>query len=413
MELSDWVKKCPDLDHQSYTAEAYFAGYPGFEGETAVADPNGILISVVKNKLSQNPQNQIFYDMISEGLQEAWTENPDWHDTNWAQDVVRFIGLMSSAVFAGPELAHNAEWQRITTTYTLSMFQAVKALRNWPAWTRPLVHWFLPECRASRQEVSSARRLLAPVLERRARAASKAAAEGGQPTKHEDTIAWMDEAASGRPYDPVAGQLGMAMAAIMTTSQLLQQALLDICSHAELIAPLRSEAAAAVGAHGWTTAGLFHMQRLDSCVKESQRLNSLSAVNLERKAVRDVALPDGRVLRRGTNVAVSQAMMRSPAAYADPDAYDGLRFYRLRQSGGRWASAAALVSTSAEHFVFGMGKAICPGRFFAANEVKVALAVILLRYDVRLKEGYEPRMVEYGFDVMADPAPKVEVRLRR
>lgn len=341
---------------------------------------------------------------------------------------------MSSAVFAGPELAHNAEWQRITTTYTLSMFQAVKALRNWPAWTRPLVHWFLPECRASRQEVSSARRLLAPVLERRARAASKAAAEGGQPTKHEDTIAWMDEAASGRPYDPVAGQLGMAMAAIMTTSQLLQQALLDICSHAELIAPLRSEAEAAIGAHGWTTAGLFHMQRLDSCVKESQRLNSLSAgkpatpspgarrrmppadprpVNLERKAVRDVALPDGRVLRRGTDVAVSQAMMRSPAAYADPDAYDGLRFYRLRQSGGRWASAAALVSTSAEHFVFGMGKAICPGRFFAANEAKVALAVILLRYDVRLKEGYEPRMVEYGFDVMADPAPKVEVRLRR
>lgn len=123
-------------------------------------------------------------------------------------------------------------------------------------------------------------------------------------------------------------------------------------------------------------------------------------------------LPDGQVLKKGTNIAVWVEQMRSPDVYEMPDQYDGYRYLKLRENGGKWASAASLVSTSPEHFVFGMGKALCPGRFFAANEVKAGLAAILLNYDVRLKDGYRPKTVRHGFEITVDPEAKIEIKKR-
>lgn len=53
-----------------------------------------------------------------------------------------------------------------------------------------------------------------------------------------------------------------------------------------------------------------------------------------------------------------------------------------------------------------------PGRFSASNEVKIALAKILLTYDVRIPEGTTPKIVEMGFEMLSDPDAKLEVRKR-
>jgi hypothetical protein len=183
---------------------------------------------------------------------------------------------MSASVFVGEELAQNATWQQISTDYAVTMFMATRALRACPAWTRSFMHWFLPACRKCRGEVKRARRILEQELHRRGNKQKQALNEDYTPKRYDDTITWMEEIAAGRPYDPVAAQLGISMAAIVTTSELLKQVLVDICSHTELIEPLREEIQDAVRAHGWTTAGLFNMPLLDSVVKESQRLNPLS-----------------------------------------------------------------------------------------------------------------------------------------
>lgn len=131
--------------------------------------------------------------------------------------------------------------------------------------------------------------------------------------------------------------------------------------------------------------------------------------NLERKAMRDIVLPNGMTIPRGTNVAVDSSMMWDPAIYHNPSTYDGYRFLRLRQSGNAWA---ALASTSPEHIAFGIGKPVCPGRFFVNNEVKIALAKILLTYDVRILEGVKLKVVEMGFEMLSDPDAKLEIRRR-
>lgn len=264
----------------------------------------------------------------------------------------------------------------------MNTFLGIRSLRAWPAFLHPLVHWFLPELRKCRQQLRLARLMLQPIFDRRGYGQSHSTKPDKIET-FEDTIQWLEEIAAGRPYDAAAAQIAFAISAMHTTSELLKQALLDICMHPDLIPVLRDEAQKAVEESGWTTAGVFKMQLLDSAVKETQRLKPGLLVNLERKALRDVILPNGLTIPSGTNVGVDSSMMWDPAIYPDSFSYDAYRFIRLRKSGN---TAAVLASTSPEHIAFGIGKLICPGRFFASNEVKIALTKILLTYDVRIPE---------------------------
>ncbi|CAI7586534.1 unnamed protein product [Penicillium bialowiezense] len=405
----DWLKNCPDLGHQELVHDEYFAAYPGMEGQKVVTDPRKILINVTKTKLnSQNGQCELLHEHITEALDELWKSDEDWHTINWSDHAVRFIGRMSASVFVGPELARNPKWQDLTLTSTLNTFQGVRSLRAWPAALRPLVHWFLPELRTCREQLRRARLMLQPIFDHRA--SEKAACQGTeQNAKFNDTIQWMEDVAAGRPYDATGAQIAFAISAMHTTSDLLKQALLDICMHPELIPALREEAAHAIKESEWSTAGVFKMQLLDSAIKETQRLKPGSLVNLERKALRDVVLPNGMTIPRGTNIAIDSSMMWDAAIYPDPLTYDAYRFLRLRESGN---SATALASTSPEHIAFGIGKPICPGRFFATNEMKIALAKILLSYDVRLAGNVKPKVLEMGFEMLSDPEARLEVRKR-
>ncbi|WYZ42118.1 hypothetical protein EsH8_V_001013 [Colletotrichum jinshuiense] len=411
--FTEWVRTCDDLDHPKLVADEYFAYYPGFEGNKVVVDPSRMMINVTKTKLAQSSQCELFNETISEMLEEEWADAKDWKTVKWGEDAPRFVGRMSAAVFVGPQLARDPEWQKLTLTYTLNLFNSIRALRGWPWLLRPIVHWFLSECRTCRDQVKVARNILTSVLEKRARDKKEALDAGRTPVVHQDTITWMQEQAKGRPFDPAATQLAFAISAMHTTSELLRQVLLDICMHPELIQPLKDEIATAVEESGWTTAGVFKMQLLDSVIKETQRLKPGSLVNLERKALRDIRMPNGMLLPKGTNIAVDTSEMWNPSTYENPEKYDGYRFFNMRQKGGPTASTAQLVSATSDHIAFGLGKPVCPGRFFVAHEVKVALANILTKYDVRLPKGRSPKVIHYGFEMLSDPTAEIEVRKQK
>ncbi|KAJ5949225.1 hypothetical protein N7454_000809 [Penicillium verhagenii] len=315
---------------------------------------------------------------------------------------------MSASVLVGPELARDPQWQDLTLTSTTNTFMGVRALRSWPAVLRPFVHWFLPELRTCREQLKRARLLLQPVFASRSAMVSDAT-KAGIKVNYNDTIEWLEKEAGGRSFDAAAAQIAFAISAMHTTSDLLKQSLLDICTYPELIPAIRDEVKLAVEESGWTTAGVYKMRLLDIVIKESQRLKPASLVNLERKALQDVVLPNGMTISRGTKICVDSSMMWDSAVYTNPSSYDGYRFFRLRESGH---SATSLASTSPEHIAFGIRKPICPGRFFASNEVKIALAQILLNYDVRIPDGFDPTVAELGFEMSSDPQAKLDVRRR-
>lgn len=133
---------------------------------------------------------------------------------------------------------------------------------------------------------------------------------------------------------------------------------------------------------------------------------------MRRVALKEVKLSDGTVIPKNGMLAVSAHKLWDDDTYENAAAWDGYRFYKMREDPER-QTKAQLVTTAPENLAFGHGKHACPGRFFAANEVKIALIYLLLRYDWKLLEGTVPKIRYGGFSMAVDPSLKMEVKRRR
>lgn len=133
---------------------------------------------------------------------------------------------------------------------------------------------------------------------------------------------------------------------------------------------------------------------------------------MRRIALEDVKLSDGTLISKNQTLAVSSHSMWDANIHDNPDAWDGYRFYKMRESPSQ-KTTAQLVTTTPEHLAFGHGKHACPGRFFAANEIKIALIYLLLRYDWKLPDGAVPKARVSGFSLGTDPTLKMMIRRRQ
>lgn len=134
---------------------------------------------------------------------------------------------------------------------------------------------------------------------------------------------------------------------------------------------------------------------------------------MRRLATENVTLKDGRRIPKHSMVAVSAHWNWDDSIYENPDQFDGYRFYKMSQK-PETEQMSHLVATSPQHLAFGHGKHACPGRFFAANEVKIALVHILLKYDFKLDEGSPPpKIFKMGWSMQSDYQAKILVRRRK
>ena len=197
----------------------------------------------------------------------------------------------------------------------------------------------------------------------------------------------------------------------------------------------------------WTKAGLAKMIRVDSAVRESMRLSGFSSRGLVRKVMSDggITLEDGLHLSKGTNIGLSAySVHHDETIFEDPMAYDAFRFSRPREAFATsqgisiddltaedkpLANGAAtekgdnlaevlkhknlsMVSTSDTFLPFGHGRHACPGRFFAANELKLLIAYMVLNYEVK-PLAVRPLNTWLGDTVLPPMRTKVQVRRRK
>lgn len=187
------------------------------------------------------------------------------------------VTRLSSLIFLGRDFEHIKEWQAISASYTVNMFQAARVIRRWNHWLRPFVHWFLPEFKVLRAQVKRARAIIEPEVEARQRRRKQAEAEGTVPKKSLDSVDWFEDVRKGQDFDFVSGELLLSVVAIHTTSGTLTNTLLDICANPGIIEPLRREIVAVVTEDGGLQRTTLHKLKLmDSVLKESQRLHPLS-----------------------------------------------------------------------------------------------------------------------------------------
>ncbi|XP_073499645.1 cytochrome P450 4B1-like [Phyllobates terribilis] len=119
------------------------------------------------------------------------------------------------------------------------------------------------------------------------------------------------------------------------------------------------------------------------CIKESMRLYP-PVPGVARELKEPITFFDGRSLPKGTIVFLSIfCMNRSPSMWDNPEAFDPLRF-SPENSSKRHSHA---------YVPFSAGARNCIGQNFAMNEMKVAIALTLPRFELSIDPKNEPKKI--------------------
>ncbi|CAP96442.1 Fumitremorgin C monooxygenase [Penicillium chrysogenum] len=348
-------------------------------------------------------------DEANHRLQTQWTDSSEWHTVSIHDTVLALVAQMTTRAFVGAELCRNAEWLDIAINFTINRAIAVQAVQAWPWILQPVVHWFLPTCKAVRRQIQRARTILMPVLERERQTMHR---KDSSSDRIFSTLTFIDQYAQGSRYDATMAQLRLTAVSVLTTSDMVEKVLARICEHPELIQPLREEVVSVFESSGLHHKSLLKLTLMESVMKESQRLEPATLISMFRAAKKTVTLQDGTTIPKGTRLAFANDLRLDPELYPDPETFDGYRFERMRKDPEQ-AKLAPFTKTRTSHLAFGHGKHACPGRFLSCDEAKLILCHILLKYDFKALDGRVPDLHVRSMFIQRDTGGMLSVRRRQ
>ncbi|KAL1796178.1 hypothetical protein ACET3X_004718 [Alternaria dauci] len=284
-------------------------------------------------------------------------------------------------------------------------------MKQWPAWLRPITCHYTPEYRALMQ----ARKEGIEILKKHTATASQK--NGERKEKEDYIVTWISNKRPQWTENFAAQadlQLELSVAAIHTTTMAMTHLLYDLAANPKYISILRAEIKEALAASNnqYNKDCIVRMSKVDSFMMESQRLHPPGLTTFQRYVLEDVILADGTRLPKGATMAIdSSARNFDPAIWENPDQFDGLRFFKLRKQSQNKANHQ-FVASNPDNLVWGQGRHACPGRFFAANEIKTIFAMFILDFDVSFPEGAtRPDDVVNGNFIT--PSNTAEILIRR
>ncbi|KAI1283432.1 cytochrome P450 [Xylaria sp. FL0933] len=415
-----------------------------------------ILTFLLKTKATHNLQ-RIVSTLKEEFQYILETEFPaceDWTPFRIQPFMVRAVSRLSGRAFVGSTLSRSEEWMGVSVNFAVTAFIAVTKLQFFPPWMRPVAQYFVSELKTIRTDLAKAQAMLEPLIEERLSNADASASE-----TPDDFIQWLSDALpeeEKRNYFIQAKiQLLLSASSIHTTSNLTTDCIYDLAVHQEMQDVLREEIMEVFEREdAWERKdSITKLKKMDSFIKESQRLSS-NITSFIRKVMKPIDLSDGTHLPPGTSILTPLAGMSFDERYfPDPEVFDGLRFWKLRQQQQQQSptptrssspspssspsrpttppltkpttttspsTSPSTLNLNRHQFTsigdtnqnFGLGKHACPGRFFAAQEIKLILSYLLLNYDIKLRDG-EVRPKPVVFMMTKSPSQTAEVLFRR
>ncbi|EFQ36440.1 cytochrome P450 [Colletotrichum graminicola] len=379
-KYAEELKSSRDLDFNGSARDAFHDYIPGLTPLHTDMRMRYVIQNYMTKTLPSLTE-QISQEAIK-ALREIFPNSKDWTEVT-PDKVMHVMSRMSSRIFMGDELCNDMEWIKASSEYIHLAGHGVFELSRWPRALRSWVHWFLPTFTEIRRRLAHCRAVLQPHIDRRV-AVKKAAAERGEPNPYNDSIEWFSrELTPGA--DPTEVQINLTILAVHTTTDLLVQTLVDIAKNPEILGPLREETIHVLKTDGFKKSGLQKLRLMDACFKESQRLRPIFLAYFRRQALVDITLEDGFVIKKGTLVAMDgRRVLHNEDYYPDPLRWDPYRYFQMREAGEEHKSH--FVTSSDKHIGFGHGIHACPGRFFAAHELKIIFSHILLMYDWTIPE---------------------------
>ncbi|OSX67199.1 hypothetical protein POSPLADRAFT_1130463 [Postia placenta MAD-698-R-SB12] len=386
-DMNEELRKLPDTHvslaqavnefiHSKYTVARDITDHP-------------IHTAVIRGPLTRN-LNLLFPDVVDE-MKTAFPEVMPLptHDGEWVAISVRntmacIVSRASNRVFVGLPLCRDPKFLDTLVEYALSVSKARDILNVMPGRVRGIVGNVLPWVKRATRHASVC---IQPMVQERLQRLQNTDDDHGD--KPHDYLTWLIEETQKVKLSPdfvVQGILASNFSAVHTASNSITHALFNLAAHTQYMQPLREEVEDIIKEHGWTYNAIKEMWKLDSFMRESQRLCGVTGVSLMRKVLLDITLSDGTYIPKGTLVvAASSATHTDKTYYENAEAFVPFRFYDMCTENGTLGTQ--FVNTSKDYLAFGHGKHACPGRFFVAHELKAMMAYIILHYDVKLEDG--------------------------
>ncbi|CCL98904.1 uncharacterized protein FIBRA_00911 [Fibroporia radiculosa] len=411
--MNEELRKLPD-DQMSFLGAAEELVQTKYTiAEDVISDP--IHINVIRGPLTRNLATVLpaVVDEIDVSFRELIpTHGNEWVTIPAVPLMARVVCRASNRIFVGMPMCRNSELLDIAINFTRDVAKGRFILSFVPIMLKPLVGPLLPWSRRALKQFSV---IMKPVVEDRMREIEEHEKEWAE--RPNDLVTWLVEEANrvGKSTNLIVqALLASNFVANHTSTISVTHALYHLAAAPEYIQALREEIDAALKTEGWTKAGIGKMWKLDSFMRESQRLNGISGISVIRLALKDVTLSDGTLIPAGTLCgAAAEGTHHDEENYSQPHLFDPFRFSDKRFDEGEWMKHQ-YVNTSSEYISFGHGKHACPGRFFAANELKAVIAYLIVNYDVMFPGGGErPGNVWFGSSVIPDQTAQIMFRKRQ
>jgi len=182
-------------------------------------------------------------------------------------------------------------------------------------------------------------------------------------------VAAREEPGSGLTDEDVAGNvLTMLLAGEDTTANSLAWLVWLLARNPREMAAARAEVARVLGASGRVSdpSQLAQLEHVEACIHEALRLKPVAPIILA-EALQEVRVADVTVPRRGVVICVMRPASMSEQHFLNPSEFDPARW----RDGDAHASPASARRVS---IPFGAGPRMCPGRYLAMAEMKMAMA---------------------------------------
>jgi cytochrome P450 family 110 len=205
-----------------------------------------------------------------------------------------------------------------------------------------------------------------------------------------------DESGGALTEDEIHDELvTLLVAGHETTATALAWTMRWLLPDRDLVGRLRDEIAGA----GGDPARIARLEFLDATVKESLRLQPV--VPLVGRILQEPAVVGGLALPAGAFVAPSIYLVhRRPSLYSEPERFRPERFLGTKPAAWEWLP-------------FGGGLRKCVGAAFALYEMKMVLASVLPRIDMRLASPERVRTVRRGITIAPGAGLPVVVTTKR
>jgi len=257
------------------------------------------MLSAVQVDLTKNLTKSL--NTLNEELSYSFDQNfgymEDWQPIRILPRLLRVISLMNGRVTVGLPLSRNERWMNAMIGYTGLATKFADQLKGYPFGTQWLVGPWLYRKSVKPYQVAVAS-MLKPLIDGRLNGSHKNREDDEGELAPGEMIGWLMSYYKGTEatYKRIAlDQLMASFSSIHTTQIALTQAVFELATRPEYAEPLREEIELCSVNGKLDKFGIAKMKKMDSFLRESQRLNpsTHSRLGPSRSYIcRDISFPN-------------------------------------------------------------------------------------------------------------------------